>query len=70
MLIITRKIGEVILLNEDIFIKILHIKGNQVNIGIDAPNDIIIKREELLYRDGDIISPNVQSKLNQLHWRD
>ena len=48
MLILTRKISEGIVVGDDINIKVLSVKGNQVRIGIDAPRDINIARDELL----------------------
>lgn len=47
MLILTRRIGEVLVIEDEIKIHILGIKGNQVRIGIDAPKDIPVHREEI-----------------------
>jgi carbon storage regulator len=47
MLILTRRIGEVLVIDDDIKVYILGIKGNQVRIGIDAPDDISVHREEI-----------------------
>lgn len=47
MLILTRKIGERLVADGDIFITVLGVKGNTVSIGIDAPDDVIIDREEI-----------------------
>ena len=47
MLILTRKENEKILIDEDIEISIVEIKGNKVKIGIDAPEEIEILREEV-----------------------
>ena len=47
MLIITRRVDEAIFIDEDIDIVITKIDGNQVGIGIDAPRDVEIWREEL-----------------------
>jgi len=51
MLILTRKTGEVITIGEDIQIHVLSIKGGQVRIGIDAPRDIPVNREEAIVQD-------------------
>ena len=51
MLILTRKPGEKILIANDIELTVLHVSGTQVKIGIDAPKDITIMREELLNRE-------------------
>ena len=48
MLILTRKIGEKIRIAEEIEVTVLHVGGSQVKLGIDAPQDISIMREELL----------------------
>ncbi len=50
MLVLTRKIKEEIVINGDILIKILNISGNQVRIGINAPNNISIYRKEVLIK--------------------
>jgi len=47
MLILTRRPGESILIGDDIEVTIMRIGGNQVRIGIEAPKDISIVREEL-----------------------
>lgn len=47
MLVLTRKIGESIIINDDIKITILDIKGKQIRIGISAPESILIYREEI-----------------------
>lgn len=48
MLIITRREGETIVVDHDIRITISRIKGNQVKLGIDAPSDVDVIREELV----------------------
>ncbi|MCL5974236.1 MAG: carbon storage regulator CsrA [Gammaproteobacteria bacterium] len=47
MLILTRRVGEVLVIDDDIKVYILGVKGNQVRIGIDAPDDISVHREEI-----------------------
>ena len=47
MLILTRKIGESLMINDNIIITILGIKGTQIRIGINAPKEIIVHREEI-----------------------
>ncbi len=50
MLILTRKIGERIIIGDDVWIEILDVKGLQVRIGIDAPKDMPVNREEIYDR--------------------
>ena len=48
ILILTRKSGETITIGEDIEVKVLSIKGGQVRIGIDAPREVGVNREEVV----------------------
>lgn len=50
MLILTRKIGESLMVGDEVTISVLGVKGNQVRIGIDAPKDIQVHREEIYNR--------------------
>lgn len=47
MLILTRKLGETIRIGNEIEVTILDIKGKQVRLGIDAPSDVTVHREEI-----------------------
>jgi len=50
MLILTRRVGEKIVIGEDVTVTVLSVKGNQVRIGIDAPRDVAVNREEIYQR--------------------
>ncbi|HAT9921666.1 TPA: carbon storage regulator CsrA, partial [Legionella pneumophila subsp. pneumophila] len=47
MLILTRRIGETVVVGDDVFITILGIKGNQIRLGFDAPDHVSIHRQEI-----------------------
>ena len=50
MLILTRRTNETLMIGDDIKITVLNVKGNQVRIGIEAPNDVAVHREEIYRR--------------------
>ena len=50
MLILTRRVGEKLVIGEDVKITVLSVKGNQVRIGIDAPREVSVNREEIYQR--------------------
>lgn len=50
MLILTRRVGETIRINDDISVTVLGVQGQQVRIGVDAPEQVIVHREEIYQR--------------------
>ncbi len=47
MLILSRRIGESLMIGDDIEVKVFDVSGNNVRLGIQAPDDVVILREEL-----------------------
>jgi len=50
MLILTRRVGETLIIGDDVVITVLGVKGNQVRIGINAPKNVPVHREEIKQR--------------------
>lgn len=50
MLIVTRRIGERIMIGSDVTVTVLGVKGNQVRVGIEAPKSVPVHREEIFER--------------------
>ncbi len=50
MLILTRRVGETLMIGDDVAVTVLGVKGNQVRIGVKAPRDVAVHREEIYER--------------------
>lgn len=50
MLILTRRVGESLVIGDEVTITVLDVKGNQVRVGVTAPRDVTVHREEIYER--------------------
>jgi carbon storage regulator len=50
MLILTRRVGETVMIGNEVTVTVLAVKGNQVRIGVNAPKDVAVHREEIYDR--------------------
>lgn len=65
MLILTRRCGETLVVNDNIKVTVLGVKGNQVRIGVEAPKDVTVDREEIYLRKLDEKTQAVRPAANQ-----
>lgn len=50
MLILTRRVGETVMIGDEVAVTVLRVKGNQVRLGVNAPKSISVQREEIFHR--------------------
>ena len=50
MLILTRRVGETVMIGDEVAVTVLRVKGNQVRLGVNAPKSISVQREEIFQR--------------------
>jgi carbon storage regulator len=71
MLILTRRVGETVMIGNDVTVTVLGVKGNQVRVGVNAPRDVAVHREEIFERikreEQDGVAPRVPSNGNGHH---
>jgi carbon storage regulator len=68
MLILTRRVGETVMIGNEVTVTVLGVKGNQVRIGVNAPKDVAVHREEIYERikreeDGEAPTPGPDTKV-------
>ena len=50
MLILTRRVGETVMIGDEISVTVLRVKGNQIRLGVNAPKNVSVQREEIFGR--------------------
>ena len=65
MLILTRRIGETLMVGDEVTVTVLGVKGNQVRIGVTAPNDVAVHRQEVyekIQKEANVSQPGAESQ--------
>ena len=59
MLILTRRVGESVVIGDEVTVTVLGVKGNQVRLGVDAPREVSVHRQEIYERiQGEDVAPD------------
>lgn len=66
MLVLSRKIGERIVINDNVVVTVLEIHGNQIRIGVEAPQSVPIWRGELCGHEREVIAPRRHGRAKEL----
>lgn len=64
MLILTRRIGETLMVGDEVSVTVLGVKGNQVRIGVNAPKEVAVHREEIYQR---VLEERKSGKINNAY---
>ena len=67
MLILTRRVGETLMIGDDVTVTVLGVKGNQVRIGVNAPKEVSVHREEIYERIKKEQSGSAESDIPESH---
>jgi carbon storage regulator CsrA len=62
VLILTRRIGETVMIGDDVTVTVLRVKGNQVRLGVNAPKSVSVQREEIFHRIKHEVAQTAQSE--------
>lgn len=68
MLILTRRVGETVMIGDEVTVTVLGVKGNQVRLGVNAPKDVPVHREEIFERikRGEELEPRMDEPVSKV----